>query len=81
MHLRTPMGETLSKEIAIQVQNWSHRRLLMVAVFWVVGSQRHWGCPLLEYSAAVRKDGLDVHIAMWIGLTKCGVETVRHGDL
>ena len=42
-------------------------RLLMAALFWVLESYRHWGCPLLEYSA-VRDDGLDVHIAMWIGL-------------
>lgn len=37
-------------------------------LFWVVKSLRHWRCPLLEYSAAVRNDGLDVCIATWIGL-------------
>ena len=57
----------MSKEIATQAQNGSHMRLLMAALFWVLESYRHWGCPLLEYSA-VRDDGLDVHTAMWIGL-------------
>lgn len=69
------MDEKLSKKIATWVQNWTHMRLLMAALFWVApgvpitGEQRgHMPCVHGGVLCSRQEWWTGVHMAVWIGL-------------